>query len=434
MTPTVHTVALVGAWFVLAIVTAFMPALTPAWKGAGALLTAFLLIDLVQVRRQSEVTVERHINANLPIGSWSTVALTVHNTNNARIQATVYDHHPVDFDIDHLPIAIAIDPDTSGGIRYRVKPTRRGDATFGGVDLLLTSPMKLWHRRQHVPVATTVRVYPNFAEVARYTLLAQDNHLSQFGIRRFQRRGEGNDFLQLRDYRKGDTFRQIDWKATARRQKFISREYHDERDQQIVFLMDCGRRMRHLEDGQLHLDQAFSAMLLLSHVATRQGDAVGFLAFAGEEKWVKPRKGANAVNYLLDACYGLHATTEAADYLGVARTLMELQHRRALIMIVSNTRNEDLDDLQQAIALMRRRHLVVLADLQEPGLSRVMTSRITNLDRALSFHSVYDYLDERTNSHERLNHSGAICLDTTARELPVQLVNRYLDIKRTGVL
>lgn len=277
-------------------------------------------------------------------------------------------------------------------------------------------------------------MYPNFAEVAHYTLLARNDNLEQLGIRRNRRRGQGNDFLELREYREGDTFRQIDWKATSKRQKLISREYHDERDQQLIFLVDCGRRMRQVEDGQAHLDQALNAMLLLTYVAARQGDAVGFLAFGGADKWVKPRKGADTVNYVLGQAYDLPSSNDTADYLGVARRLLELQRRRALVVILSNTRNEDLDDLAQAIGLMSRRHLIVLGDLLEPGLERVMYSRVTTLDRALCFQEVLDYLEKRRKSHELLTHAGAVCFDTNARELPARLVNRYLDIKRSGSL
>ena len=74
--------------------------------------------------------------------------------------------------------------------------------------------------------------------------MAVDHWLNQIGVRGGQRRGLGLEFHQLREFRDGDTLRQIDWKATARKRTPIAREYQDERDQQILFLLDCGRRMR----------------------------------------------------------------------------------------------------------------------------------------------------------------------------------------------
>src|SRR3546814_17485646 len=58
-----------------------------------------------------------------------------------------------------------------------------------------------------------------------------------------RRRGEGTDFHQMREYRIGDSLRQIDWKATARARKLISHEYQDEKNQQLIVVLDTGRRM-----------------------------------------------------------------------------------------------------------------------------------------------------------------------------------------------
>ena len=72
------------------------------------------------------------------------------------------------------------------------------------------------------------------------------------GARLQRRRGEGTEFHELRDYRIGDSLRKIDWKATARVARLVSREYRDERNQQVVLLLDCGRRMageRDVADG-----------------------------------------------------------------------------------------------------------------------------------------------------------------------------------------
>lgn len=434
MRPTARILAIMAVLCMLALAGAFIPTAEPALLFIWPAVAAVLVVDLVSVTGNHRLELARRVDTNLPIGVWSQVRITIINRRRGSVSLDVFDHMPATFQAMGQPAQTNLSENERTEVRYEVKPLTRGDAVFPGTDLLLHSTLGLWKRRLFVSVEDRVRVYPNFAAVARYTLLARDDQLSQLGIRRHRRRGEGNDFLQLRDYRRGDSVRQVDWKATSKRQKLISREYHEERDQQLVFLVDCGRRMRQLEEGQAHLDQALNAMLLLSYVAARQGDAVGFLAFAGVDRWVKPHKGANTVNHILGQCYDLPSTTETADYLTVAQNLYELQRRRALVVILSNTRNEDLSDLRQAIQLMSRRHLVVLADLLEPDLKRVMTSRITSLDRALCFHGVLDYLEERRKGQELLAHAGAICIDTNASALPARLVNRYLDIKRAGML
>lgn len=434
MRPTARLLFVIIGWLLLAVAVAFSPALENGWLAVAALLVVTVSIDGLWVSRWRQFEAERHHNHNLAINSWSEITLQLRHHHGADIQLQLFDHIPDRVDSENQPADLLLPHNKSAQISYRIKPQQRGDIHFPALDLLIRSPLGLWRRRQLLPLESNAKVYPNFAEISQFTLLATDNRLSQMGVKRRQRRGDGSDFHQLREYRVGDPLKQIDWNATARHHKLISREYQDERDQQILFMLDCGRRMRHKENGQEHLDQALNAMLLLSYVAVRQGDAAGFISFAGENRWSPPRKGEKAVNALLDQTYDLPSTTAPADYLSTARQLMTLQRRRAMVVIMTNTRDEDREELLPAIQLLSRRHLVILADLQEPALQNQLDQPVRSLDEALTFHGVYDYLQRRRTLHESLGHSGAICLDTTAKELPIRLVNQYLAIKRAGML
>jgi uncharacterized protein (DUF58 family) len=253
-------------------------------------------------------------------------------------------------------------------------------------------------------------------------------------VRLRRRRGLGAEFHQLREYRRGDSPRQIDWKATSRVRKLISREYQDERGQRLLFLLDCGRRMRHADQDRGHLDEALNALLLLAYVAVRQGDAVGLMTYGGPKRWLAPRKDPDTVNRLLNAIYDLQPTLEAADPLAAARELIQTHTRRSMVLLLTNSRDEDQPELAAAIGLLRRRHLVVIADLRESALDRALTAPITNRSSALRFHAVQGYLEARRRHHERLQHLGAFVLDLLPRQLPIALVNQYLAVKRAGIL
>lgn len=435
--PNTASVLLLLGWFVLAVVVAFIPSLLLVWQGATFILAVILGLDalwLWQLAKPEQFSLCRQVNKNLPMNNWSEVSLSLNQHSRWQLQLNVYDHYPQTALVSGLPQSLSLPKQTRAVLSYKIKPLQRGDSQFTGVDLMVHSPLKLWRKRVFITQLTQVRVYPNFGEVAKYSLLATDNRLSQLGIRRRQRRGEGQDFRQLREYRLGDAIKQIDWKATSRYNKLISREYQDERDQQIVFLLDCSRRMRHMEAGQAHLDQALNAMLLLSFIAVRQGDATGFLSYGGMDKWAAPQKGGHVVNYLLTQSYDLSATMQAADYVAAAQKLLTMQRKRSLVILITNTRDEDQTDLTQAIKLLAKKHLVVLADLYETSLQRVLEQPATDIDTALTYHSTLDYLQRRQQTHEKLSHAGAICVDTTAPKLPIRLVNQYLDIKQAGRL
>jgi len=242
------------------------------------------------------------------------------------------------------------------------------------------------------------------------------------------------EFHQLREYRQGDPQRAIDWKATSRTGKLISREYEDEKDQRVLLVIDCGRRMSAKDDELSHFDHALNAALLLAHVALRQGDAVGVMTMGGAYRFAAPRKSVAALNTILNYVYDIEPTASMPDYLLAARDVMLRQHRRALVILLTNLRDEDDDTLLPALRLLRARHLVVLASLREAIIGRALSARVDSFDRAVTHAAAADYLALRERSFRRIGAAGAICLDVEPDKLPISLVNRYLELKRVGRL
>jgi uncharacterized protein (DUF58 family) len=297
----------------------------------------------------------------------------------------------------------------------------------------VASPFGLWEMPGRIGRRETLRCYPDFAELADYALFATENRLSRIGVLQRRRRGSGLEFLQLRDYRQGDAMRQIDWKATSRRGKLIAREYEDERDQQIVFLIDCGRRMIGRDGTLSHFDEALNAVLLLAFVALRQGDAAGLMTFAGDSpRFVAPRKSQSTVNLFLNALYDVQPTLRPPDYHAAAIELSRRLRRRSLVIVLSNLRDEDEETLSPALELLRRTHLVLFANLREAVLDALREKPVANLEDALAYAAGAVYERDRESVTRRLRASGTILLDTLPTNLAFALVNRYLDLKRSG--
>ena len=448
MTPTRHLLVLASVLAALALPATLRPALVPLWLAVAAVAVVIAGWDFALARRRPPLVIQRDVRRSIPVGVWSEIRLELDNPGPHELHLCVHDHHPPDFEIRAMPQTLTLPAQRGARVHYRMRPGRRGDGRFPGVDVLARSPLGLWERRFFFELPSEVKVFPNFREISQYALLATDQHLARIGVRRQRRRGEGNDFHQLREYRPGDSLRQVDWKASSRMRKLISREYQDERDQQVLFLLDCGRRMRHADTGtatgggaeganpagRAHIDEALNAMMLLAYVAAREGDAVGFMAFGGVRRWLPPRKSGDVVKTLLEQTYDIDATLEAADYLGAAREILPVQRRRALIVLITNSRDEDQQELAQAVQLLASRHLVVVADLRESILDEALAAPVHDLKTALRFHGVNDYLESRARAHETLRHQGALTLDLLAPQLPIALVNQYLQIKASGRL
>ena len=399
-----------------------------------SLLLAYSMIEWLLIQRAIQsISIERTITRTLSLDVWSSVTLSIQNQSWLPLTLQVHDMHPAEFTFDGLPETITLRSTRRGTINYRIKPNKRGEYSFPSVDCLVNSSWGLWQHKRKIPAFSTVRVYPNFAAQRHFALLGASQQ-SMFGIQQQQRRGEGSDFHQLREFRDGDPLRAIDWKATSRIRKLIAREYQQERDQQIVVLLDCGRRMAHSDTDLSHLDETLNSVLLLSHLAIKQGDSVGIMTYGGVERWLPPAKGNTASRSLLINLYDLYPTRAASDIRSAASQLMTRLSRRAMVVVVTNTRNEESDETIAAIALLKKRHLVVFADLRESTVDRIKDRQPASLEDSLLWLGARNYQIERQLFHERLRGHGALILDTIPRKLTGMLVNQYYEIKQLGTL
>jgi uncharacterized protein (DUF58 family) len=353
----------------------------------------------------------------------------------------IYDHADNSLVTDGLPLALTIAAGTRTETSYTATPSRRGEITFARADVRVRSRWGLWELLERIGVAETRRVYPDFAQVARYAWLASDRRLQEIGIKTFRLRGQGTDFKQLSEYRVGDPVRHIDWKATLRIGKPIVREFQDDRDQCVLLLIDCGRRLR-ADDrtgavGTTHFDQVLNAVMLLSYVALQQGDEVGAMTFgtpAAEARAFMPRKGTQALNALMGQLYAVQPTPTHSDYVAAARDLLRRHRKRALVIIITNFRDEDSSELGQALRLLRPRHLVLLASLRERIVGELMNQPLSSGDAATDVASAHLYEQSRRDAFNRLATGEALMVDAEPERLGVELVNQYHAVKRAGLI
>jgi len=417
------------------LAAALVPQLAPLWPWAAAGVAGTATLDALLVARLAPPELERRVPGSLSLANWSRIRLTFSNPHRrTKLVMRIYDHHPAAVAARGLPQTLALPPQRYAGIAYEVRPTRRGRMDFGRCELRIRSPLGLWWRRRHAGAEEEVRSYPNYSTISKLLAYEVDNRIQAAGLRLSRRRGEGIEFHQLRDYREGDSLRSIDWKATARMSRLIAREYQDERDQQVVFLLDAGRRMLAQDDELGHFDHALNGMLLMSYVALRQGDAVGVMTISEERSWLPPLKGVGTINALLNHVYDVQPRPIDVDYIGAATDLAVRQRRRALIVLLTNAREEDSHDLRAATGLLRRRHLVIVASLREQVLDEALEQRVAEFDDALRYAAASRYLGLRQEAQDLLRSQGVFVEDCLCHELPAAITNRYLAIKRAGTL
>jgi uncharacterized protein (DUF58 family) len=411
--------------------------------GVGALVVLGLL-DWFFTRstwRAAGVTMTRRLPSAFAIGVRRPVHLQLKTQGSRRWHVEVFDHADPGLAVLGLPARAQLVGGKLTDIEYVATPTQRGELAFSAADLRLRSRLRLLDLIEPVGESESRRSYPDFAQVARYAWLAGDRRLQEIGIKTFQQRGEGTDFKQLAEYRYGDPVRHIDWKATLRQNKPILREFQDERDQCVMLLIDCGRRMRayDVENGVTsgHFDQVLNAVMLLSYVALRQGDAVGALTFGtpeGDERVFAPRKGAHALNALMGELYSVQPTPTHSDYLSIAQNLLLRHRKRSLVIVITNFRDEDSTELSHALKLLRSRHLVLLASLRERVVGELMSRTPDSAEATLDIGSAHLYEQARRDAFNRLASKDALMVDAEPQNLGIELVNRYNAVKRAGLI
>jgi uncharacterized protein (DUF58 family) len=154
----------------------------------------------------------------------------------------------------------------------------------------------------------------------------------------------------------------------------------------------------------------------------------------GEERWFAPRKGAVTLNALMGELFDVQPTPTHSDYLRAAQDLLRRQHKRALVIVVTNFRDEDSNELGQALRLLRSRHLVLTASLREGVVGELMDQPLVSNDNALDVGSAHLYEQARRDAFNRIAAKDSLMVDAEPQRLGIELVNRYHAVKRAGLI
>jgi uncharacterized protein (DUF58 family) len=399
---------------------------------------ADLLLSVLDWRR-APVEMRRHLPHAFAIGVPVMVQVSLDNQGGSRRLGRYQEYADPTLVMPRLPLPFDLGPRQRELLNIEVTPTARGLQRFDAGQVRLRSRLGLLDLDLRIGESESRRVFPNFQEQARFALLAGDRRVQSAGLKSVQRRGSGTDFDQLTDYQAGDPIRHIDWKATEKHDRPIVRKFRDERDQDVVILLDCGRRMRADDTqpgiGATHFDQCLNALMLLAFVALSHGDAVGAMTFGvaeGMQKRFAPRKGRHTLNALMADLADVETTATFSDYERIAADCLSQRRKRGLVVMITNSRNEDAPELGAALALLRTRHIVILANLREEAVARIGRQVLTTPESALECAAALEYAQARDRLLKRLANSGVRTIDCEPRRLGVELVNRYRALKRSG--
>jgi uncharacterized protein (DUF58 family) len=258
----------------------------------------------------------------------------------------------------------------------------------------------------------------------------------EVGSRSARVRGGGLEFDSLREYHPDDEFRRINWAATARAGKPIANVHREERNQQVLLLLDAGRTMAGTVSAAPRFEHALDAAVALATLATYVGDRVGAFAFVGRiVANVSPRGDTAQVRRIVDAMFDVEPEVEAADYLGTIGTVLQQRQRRAFLVLFTDLADEAaLDPLLRTIPILTRRHLVVAAQVTDPEVRRLSRMIPTSAHEAYLKAAAAASEARRDRAARRLVQLGAAVVDRVPGELSSTLADEYLRAKAYGRL
>ncbi len=366
----------------------------------------------------------------------------------ARLAVTVFEVYPATFQALAQTSDAALAPGASESGRFdaegrvalvrRYRADLRGRFAFGDVRVRVRGPLGLLERQTRFAGELELAVEPALLRLSETLRLSASERWQDLGVRTLRRRGGLSEFESLREYVPGDEVRRIDWKAFARRAKPMVRSYQVERGQELILLVDCGRRMRAPGGAGEHaawskLDWALDAALELAAVALQKGDRVGMAAFERElVAYVAPAKGARALARLSQVLFPLQPSGRDGDLARALRELAVRHRRRATVLVISDVADPlSLAEQRAALAAGSRHHRLVFAALDDPELRRAAEGTAGADDAGLRA-AALELVAERARSLRTLAGSGARVLDALPAEAAAPMLAAWLDERRAS--
>jgi uncharacterized protein (DUF58 family) len=382
--------------------------------------------------RSRRATVSRDPLHRLSIGRDNPIALHCDTQGNTHLR--IFDNYPTAFDGTAMPLTLTSTGTETETIAYTVNPKRRGEYGWGDIQVQQRGPLGLAWADWTMPAAVKVAVYPDLIGLNQLSIkLAMQ---STGTLKQKRRLGVGTEFAELREYGVGDDPRFIDWKATARLSQPLVRVLEPEREQTLVILLDRGRLMTAQVQRLTRFDWGMNAALSLAVAGISRGDRVGIGVFDRTlHTWIPPKGGRATLQQMIERLTPIEPVLQESDYLAAATHAAQQQHRRSLIVMITDIVDKTASsELLSAMARMRPRHLPFCITLRDAHIDQQAQQMTTNVDAAYERAVALDLLNQREVAFSQLKQRGVLVLDAPAHQISEPLVEAYLQIKTQGRL
>ncbi len=412
----------------------------PAGAFAEILFFGFVVvfgIDLVLLfSRKEPVNGNRVVPQRLSNGDENAIRIQLTNQLNFSAQAEIIDEIPHQFQIRDFSIKSLLHPGTGKEFEYSLRPNERGEYDFGDINVFLHSGIGFVRRKVSIAASETVPVYPSFIQMRKFEMYAISNRLTDIGIKKIRRVGHTMEFDQIKEYVRGDDVRSINWKATARANDLMVNQYQDERSQNVINVIDMGRVMKMPFDGLHLLDYAINTSLVISNIALIKDDKAGLVTFSNDESVVvKPEKKRTHIQRIQETLYNLETNFLESDYERLVVSLRKHVNQRSLVLLYTNF--ETFSSMERQLPYLQRiakDHLLVTIFFENTEMTKLLHEESKTIGQIYTKTIAEKFAFEKKQIVKALNQRGIQTILTPPKELSVNAINKYLELKARGLI
>jgi uncharacterized protein (DUF58 family) len=415
----------------------FFPSLLFPAKLIFALILVLFIVDILSIFRiKKGILAERNVPDRLSNGDSNDVFIKVENHYPFSVQLQIIDELPIQFQIRNFFIRETILAGAEKIFKYQVKPLKRGEYVFGGLNVYVRGVIGFISRRYIFDQDKAVAVYPSFLQMRKYELHAISNNLTQLGIKKIRKLGNNREFDHIKEYVTGDDIRTINWKATARKGSFMVNRFQDEKAQNVYCVIDKGRTMKMPFDGMTLLDYAINATLVTSNVALTKDDKAGLIIYNNKlSSFVPAEKKPGHLNTILQVLY-----KEKTAYLESNNEILYLNlkkkvSQRSLILLFTNF--ESLSSMKRQLPYLRliaAEHLLVTIFFQNTELKHLLNKKAVSTEDIYLKTIAEKFAFEKKLIVKELQKYGILSILTTPESMTVDTLNKYLEIKSRNLI
>lgn len=400
------------------------------------LLVALVFDILLLYRNKRATQAHRLLPDKLSNGDENPIKLTVVNRYQFTSSIKIIDELPIQFQSRDFEIRSKLKPSEEKEFTYHLRPTERGEYQFGNLNIYTSSPLGLVCRRQQSSKEAMVPTYPSFLQLKKYEFVAFTNKLKLYGLKKIRRIGHTLEFEQIKDYVTGDDIRNINWKATAKRNHLMVNQYQDEKSQPIYSVIDTGRVMKMPFNELSLLDYAINATLVISNIAMKKQDKAGMFTFSKKvENMAIAQRRKGQMNLILETLYNINTDFVESDF---ARLYIDIKRNithRSLLLLYTNF--ETLDGLHRQLPYLQtlaKNHLLVVIFFENTELTSLLDQKAISTKQIFEKTIAEKFVYEKKMIVNELNKHGIHCILTAPENLTVNTINKYLEIKARGLL